>query len=73
MAFATLLALYSLAFLFVLLVRTRLPARASGNFDLWGTARTGFGYAFRNPVVRAVLMGTIIFNALAFSVESLFR
>ena len=71
-AFATLVGLYSLAFLFVLLVRTRLPARASGSFNLWGTARTGFGYAFRTPVVRAVLMGTIIFNALAFSVESLF-
>ena len=71
-AFATLLGLYSLAFLFVLLVRTRLPARASGHFDLWNTAKTGFGYAFRNPVVRAVLAGTIIFNALAFSVESLF-
>ena len=71
-AFATLVGLYSLAFVFVLLVRTRLPARASGSFNLWGTAKTGFGYAFRTPVVRAVLMGTIIFNALAFSVESLF-
>ncbi len=71
-AFATLLALYSLAFLFVLLVKTRLPAQAGGGFALWATARTGFGYAFRNPVVRAVLAGTIIFNALAFSVESLF-
>ena len=71
-AFAALLGLYSLAFLFVLLVRTRLPARASGNFDLWETAKTGFGYAFRTPILRAVLMGTIIFNALAFSVESLF-
>ena len=71
-AFATLLALYSLAFLFVVLVRTRLPARSSDSYNLWGTAKTGFGYAFRSPVVRAVLMGTIIFNALAFSVESLF-
>ena len=71
-AFATLLALYSLAFGFVLLVRTRLPSRATGGFDLWETAKTGFGYAFRSPVVRAVLYGTIIFNALAFSVESLF-
>ena len=71
-AFATLVGLYGLAFLFVLLVRTRLPARASGSFNLWGTAKTGFGYAFSNPIVRAVLMGTIIFNALAFSVESLF-
>ena len=71
-AFATLLALYSLAFLFVLLIRTRLPARGSGSFNLVQTAKTGFGYAFRNPVVRAVLCGTIIFNALAFSVESLF-
>ena len=71
-AFATLVALYSLAFVFVVLVRTRLPARSSGRFAIWETAKTGFGYAFRNPVVRAVLSGTIIFNALAFSVESLF-
>ena len=71
-AFATLLGLYCLAFAFVLLVRTRLPARGSGRFAIWETAKTGFGYAFRNPVVRAVLMGTVIFNALAFSVESLF-
>ncbi len=71
-AFATLVALYSLAFVVTLLVRTRLPARASGHFALWGTVKTGFGYAFRNPVVRAVLAGTIIFNALAFSVESLY-
>ena len=71
-AFATLVALYSLAFILVLLVRSRLPARATGHFALWGTIKTGFGYAFRNPVVRAVLMGTVIFNALAFSVESLY-
>ena len=71
-AFATLVGLYALAFLFVLLVRTRLPVRTGGNLALWETAKTGFGYAFRNPVVRAVLMGTIIFNGLAFSVESLF-
>ena len=71
-AFAALVGLYSLAFLFVLLIRTRLPPRGSGHFDLVQTARAGFGYAFASPVVRAVLMGTIIFNALAFSVESLF-
>ena len=71
-AFATLVGLYSLAFLFVVLVRTRLPARSSDSYNLWGTAKTGFGYAFRSPIVRAVLMGTVIFNALAFSVESLF-
>ena len=71
-AFATLLGFYCLAFVFVLLVRTRLPPRGSGNFALLGTIKTGFSYAFRNSVVRAVLMGTIIFNALAFSVESLF-
>ncbi len=71
-AFATLLAMYSLAFVLVLSVKTRLPARASGHFALWGTVKTGFGHALRNPIVRAVLMGTIIFNALAFSVESLY-
>ena len=71
-AFATLLGLYSLAFVFVVLVRARLPARGSGRFSILQVAKTGFGYAFSNPVVRAVLMGTVIFNALAFSVESLF-
>ena len=71
-AFATLLALYSTAFVFTILVRTRLPRRAAGQFRFRETVTTGFGYAFRNPIVRAVLIGTIIFNALAFSVESLF-
>ncbi len=71
-AFATLLTLYALAFIFTLLVKTRLPPRAIGRFAFWSTVKTGFGYAFSNPIVRAVLAGTIIFNALAFSVESLF-
>ena len=71
-AFATLVGMYSLALFFVLLVRTRLPPRSSGHFALWDTVKTGFSYAFSNPVVRAVLMGTVIFNALAFSVESLY-
>lgn len=70
-AFATLLALYAMAFAFTIMVQTRLPARAAGLHFL-ETVTTGFGYAFRNPIVRAVLIGTIIFNALAFSVESLF-
>ncbi len=71
-AFATLVTLYAFAFVFTLMVRTRVPPRASGRFAFWSTAAAGFGYAFRNPIVRAVLAGTIIFNALAFSVESLF-
>ena len=71
-AFAVLVGFYSLALVFVLLIRTRLPARGDGHFAIWRTIKTGFGYAFHNPVVRAVLMGTIKFNALAFSVESLF-
>ena len=71
-AFIALVALYGTAFGLTLLIKTRLPAHGSGHFALWTTVKTGFGYAFRNPVVRAVLSGTIIFNALAFSVESLF-
>lgn len=71
-AFATLLALYSVAMLLTLLLKTRLPAHGTGHFAIWDTIKSGFGYAFRNAIVRAVLAGTIIFNALAFSVESLF-
>ena len=71
-AFVALVALYGLALALTILIRTRLPAHGTGHFALWTTVKTGFGYAFRNPVVRAVLSGTIIFNALAFSVESLF-
>ena len=71
-AFIALVALYGTAFGLTLLIKTRLPAHGSGHFAFWTTVKTGFGYAFRNPVVRAVLSGTIIFNALAFSVESLF-
>ncbi len=71
-AFVTLVVLYGAAFGFTILIKTRLPAHGVGHFAFWTTVKTGFGYAFHNPVVRAVLCGTIIFNALAFSVESLF-
>ena len=69
-AFATLLAGYIGAWLLTLLIRARIPA--SGKMAFWRTVKTGLGYSFRSPVVRGVLAVTIIFNALAFSVESQF-
>ena len=71
-AFLLLTILYGLAWLFTLLVKSRFPARSSGPFNFWATAATGIRYAWTNRIIRSVLGFTMIMNALAFSVESLF-
>ena len=71
-AFILLTMLYGLAWLFTLLVKSRIPARSSGPFNFWETAATGIRYAWSNRIIRSVLGFTMIMNALAFSVESLF-
>ena len=71
-AFLLLTMLYGLAWLFTLLVKSRFPARSSGPFNFWATAATGIRYAWTNRIIRSVLGFTMIMNALAFSVESLF-
>ena len=71
-AFLLLAVLYGLAWLFTLLVNARIPARSSGPFNFWSTAAAGIRYAWGNRIIRSVLGFTMIMNALAFSVESLF-
>ena len=71
-AFILLTMLYGLAWLFTLLVKSRIPARSSGPFNFWATAATGIRYTWNNRIIRSVLGFTMIMNALAFSVESLF-
>ena len=71
-AFILLTVLYGLAWLFTFLVKSRFPARSSGPFNFWATASTGIRYCWSNRIIRSVLGFTMIMNALAFSVESLF-
>ena len=71
-AFILLVILYGLAWVFTILVKARIPARSSGPFNFWATASSGIRYAWGNRVIRSVLGFTMIMNALAFSVESLF-
>ncbi len=71
-AFLLLTILYGLAWLLTLLVKSRIPARSSGPFNFWSTAASGIRYAWSNRIIRSVLGFTMIMNALAFSVESLF-
>ena len=71
-AFILLTILYGLAWVFTVLVKSRIPARSSGPFNFWATASSGIRYAWSNRIIRSVLGFTMIMNALAFSVESLF-
>ena len=71
-AFILLTVLYGLALVFTVLVKARIPARSSGPFNFWSTAVSGIRYAWGNRIIRSVLGFTMIMNALAFSVESLF-
>ena len=71
-AFLLLTMLYGLAWVFTVLVKSRIPARSSGPFNFWATASSGIRYAWSNRIIRSVLGFTMIMNALAFSVESLF-
>lgn len=67
-----LLAVYAAAFLLIVKVKTRGPARASTPFPFWRTVSRGFRYSINHSVIRGVLIVTLIMNAMAFSVESLF-
>lgn len=71
-AFILLTVLYGLAWVLTVLVKTRIPARSSGPFNFRATALSGIRYAWGNRIIRSVLGFTMIMNALAFSVESLF-
>jgi len=63
---------YALALGSFSLIKTRLPAPSSGPSSMRQNFIDGLTYAFNHRVIRGVLAITLIMNALAFSVESLF-
>ncbi len=67
-----LLVIYVIAWVLVSLVETRVTGRLSASYSFWTTLSRGFRYSVNNSVIRGVLIVTLIMNALAFSVESLF-
>lgn len=67
-----LMAVYVIAFVLILMVKARIPARASTSDPFWRIVARGFKYSVNNRVIRSVLIVTLIMNAMAFSVESLF-
>ncbi|HIM36967.1 MAG TPA: hypothetical protein EYM38_02955 [Dehalococcoidia bacterium] len=72
-AYVILLIGYSLAFVSIALVKSRIPVQASRSAPVLRNLASGIRYSWDNPVIRAVLMITLIMNALAFSVEALFQ
>lgn len=71
-AYVVLLIGYSLAFVSIALVKSRIPVQASRSASVLRNLASGIRYSWDSPVIRAVLMITLIMNALAFSVEALF-
>ena len=71
-AYVVLMVVYMAAFVLILLVKTRGPARTSIPQPFWRTVSRGIKYSLNNNVIRGVLIITLIMNAMAFSVESLF-
>ncbi len=71
-AYIVLLVGYSLALVSTGLVKSRIPVQASRSTSVLRNLATGVNYSLGNPVIRAVLMITLIMNAMAFSVEALF-
>ena len=71
-AYVFLMAVYIVAFVLVSLVKTRGPVRAPNSYPFWRTVSRGIRYSLNNRVIRGVLIITLIMNAMAFSVESLF-
>ena len=67
-----LMAVYIAAFILIAMVRGRGPVRSATPYPFWRTVSRGFKYSVNNGVIRSVLIITLIMNALAFSVESLF-
>lgn len=67
-----LLVVYVIAFALIMVIETRGPVRVKPSYSFWGTVSRGFKYSLNNSVIRGVLIITLIMNAMAFSVESLF-
>lgn len=71
-AYIALVVGYSLALLSIGLMRSRIPVQATLSESVLRKMATGVKYSLGNPMIRAVLMVTLIMNAMAFSVEALF-
>ena len=71
-AYVALVAGYSFALVAIGLMRSRIPVQASRSASVLRNLVTGVNYSLSNPVIRGVLIVTLIMNALAFSVEALF-
>jgi len=67
-----LMVVYVIAFTLIMVIETRGPVRVKPSYSFWGTVSRGFKYSLNNSVIRSVLIITLIMNAMAFSVESLF-
>jgi len=71
-AYVFLMVVYIIAFFCILVMKGRGPVRAPSPYAFWSTVSRGFKYSVSNNVIRSVLIITLIMNAMAFSVESLF-
>ncbi len=67
-----LMAVYAVSFVLILVMKRRGPVRVPAPYAFWSTVSRGFKYSVNNNVIRSVLIITLIMNAMAFSVESLF-
>ena len=70
--YIVLMVVYIVAFVLILVMKGRGPVRAPSPYAFWNTVSRGFKYSLNNSVIRSVLVITLIMNAMAFSVESLF-
>ena len=67
-----LMVVYVIALVLIMVLETRGPVRVKPSYSFWSTVSRGFKYSLNNSVIRSVLIITLIMNAMAFSVESLF-
>ncbi|SVB05189.1 uncharacterized protein METZ01_LOCUS158043 [marine metagenome] len=70
--YVVLMAVYTVSFVLILVMKGRGPIRVPVPYAFWSTVSQGFKYSVNNNVIRSVLIITLIMNAMAFSVESLF-
>ena len=70
--YGVLATVYVIAFILILVMQGRGPVRTPSPYAFWNTVSRGFKYSVNSSVIRSVLIVTLIMNAMAFSVESLF-
>ncbi|MEE3012797.1 MAG: MFS transporter [Chloroflexota bacterium] len=70
--YCVLVAVYVTSLVLIVMMKGRGPTRTTVSYAFWRTVSQGFKYSLNNSVIRSVLIITLIMNAMAFSVESLF-